>query len=76
MCSWYRVDLLAQGLWSCLVPTDSWEHTAPPGDKGMSLWLHPVWRAPVHERDTSHWAGVAEVLMGAGQGMSAIADII
>lgn len=76
MCSWYPVDLLAQGLWSCLVPTGSWEQAAPPRDKETSLWLHPPWRAPVHESDTSHGAGVAQVLMGAGQGMSAIADIV
>lgn len=75
MCSWYLVELLAQGLWSCLVPTGSWEHKTPSSDKEMTLWLHPPWRAPVHERDTSHGAGVAEVLIGAGQGMSAIADI-
>lgn len=30
----------------------------------------------MHERDTSHGAGVAKVLIGAGQGMPAIADIV
>lgn len=70
------MDLLAQGLWLCLVPTDSRGHAAPPSDKEISLCLHPPCRGPVHERDTSQGAGVAKVLMGAGQGMSAIADIV